>query len=82
MEQPSPEEQPLTRYQINKIKYSEIIKRANKKYREKNREKYRMYANKYYNEKCKGNPEYLERQRKAALERYYRRKEQQQNEST
>jgi hypothetical protein len=55
-------------------KYIDAQKRANKKYRENNKQKFREISRNYYNNH-KQEPEFQQRQRDKALKSYYKRKE-------
>lgn len=54
-------------------KYLESMRKANRKYRENNKEKYNEYHKNYYH-KNKTNEEYAQKQREKALKSYYKRK--------
>jgi hypothetical protein len=56
-------------------KYLLSMRKANKKYRERNREKLAEYQKKYYQSK-KTDENYAQKQREKALNYYYRKKEQ------
>jgi hypothetical protein len=56
-------------------KYLLSMRKANKKYRERNREKLAEYQKKYYQYK-KIDKTYCQKQREKALNYYYRKKEQ------
>jgi hypothetical protein len=54
-------------------RHLENVKKANKKYREKNKDYFSEYQRNYYH-KNKDNPEYMQKQREKALKAYYNRK--------
>lgn len=56
-------------------KYLESMRKANKKYREKNKTKFNEYQKLYYLNN-KNNEEYMKKQREKALKYYYKKKEQ------
>ena len=55
-------------------KYVESQKKANKKYRENNRDKFRQISRNYYNNH-KTDPVFQQRQRQKSLKSYYKRKQ-------
>jgi hypothetical protein len=54
-------------------KYLESMRKANKKYRENNKEKFNEYQKQYY-QKRKHDETYVKMQREKALKSYYKRK--------
>lgn len=55
-------------------KYFESQKRANKKYRETHKDKFREISRKYY-DAHKNDEEFMKRQREKSLKSYYKRKD-------
>jgi hypothetical protein len=53
-------------------------RRAVAKYQEKNKEKLNEYAKNKWREKYENDPEFREKQKKRLMERYYRKKQEQQ----
>jgi hypothetical protein len=58
--------------------YRETKLKASKNYRVAHKQYYADYQRKYYHNKLKLNPEYVENQRKKSIQRYYKLKEQKQ----
>ena len=59
----------------NYQKYLESMRKANKKYRENNKEKFNEYQKSYY-QKRKNDEHFVKMQREKALKSYYKRKAQ------
>jgi vacuolar-type H+-ATPase subunit E/Vma4 len=64
-----PQQDEVTKYK----RYIEAQRRANKKYRENNKEKFREISRNYYNNH-KTDPDFQQRQREKSLKSYHKRK--------